>query len=180
MKCSIFIATSLDGYIAKPDGNLDWLHEFSSKAPASEDFGYQDFISTVDAIVMGRHTFEKVINFENWPYGSMPVIVLSRTLRSIPSEAPSTVSFSNESPAMLLNFLEIKKFSHIYIDGGLTIQSFLSLNLVNELTISLIPTLLGEGIPLFGRLTQPVNLYLLQSRVYDCGIVQNKYQVNPI
>ena len=176
-RCSVFIATSLDGFISRSDGSIDWLNEANTVVPAGEDCGYAQFMSTVDALVMGRNTFEQVLSFEEWPYGSKPVVVLSRHLRSLPKHLPPTVSLSAEAPAALVARLLTEGLRHLYIDGGLTIQSFLTENLIDEMTITTIPVLLGSGKSLFGPLQRDVQLKLLSSKAFEFGFVQSKYHV---
>lgn len=117
-KCSVFIATSLDGFISRTDGSIDWLDEANTRVPAGEDCGYEQFMSAVDALVMGRHTFELAHSFGEWPYGQTPVVVLSTRLNSLPSRVPSTVYLSSEAPAALVARLSGQGMSHLYIDGG--------------------------------------------------------------
>ncbi len=176
-KCSVFIATSLDGYISRVDGSIDWLNEANDLVPNGEDLGYKQFISSVDAIVMGRSTFEQVLSFGDWPYGSIPVVVLSRKLQSLPDYLPATVSLSDEEPAALAHRLSIEGLQHLYIDGGLTVQSFLAAGLIDEITITMIPILLGEGKPLFGPLPADVKLELIESKAFEFGFVQSKYRI---
>jgi dihydrofolate reductase len=176
-RCSVFIATSLDGFISRTDGRIDWLNEANSAVPPGEDCGYAQFMSTVDAIVMGRNTFEQVLSFAEWPYGSKPVIVMSRSLRSLPAHVSPTVSLSSEHPNSLVSRLASAGLRNLYIDGGLTIQSFLAENLIGEITITLIPVLLGTGKPLFGPLQNDVRLELLSSKAFEFGFVQSKYRV---
>jgi dihydrofolate reductase len=177
MKCSVYIATSLDGFIARTDGSIDWLNKANTLVPAGEDFGYAQFMSGVDALVMGRTTFEQVLTFDEWPYQSTPVIVLSRHLRSLPDNAPATVSLSAEHPQQLVERLAAQGLNQLYVDGGLTIQGFLAAGLIDELTITIIPVLLGSGKALFGDLPGDGQLELVSGRAYDCGFVQNKYRV---
>ena len=176
-KCSVFIATSLDGFIARTDGRIDWLLAANATVPAGEDCGYAEFFSTVDAMVMGRGTFEQVLTFPQWPYGELPVYVMSRTLTELPVSVPSSVSLVSEPPTELVDRLHAEGRRHLYVDGGRTIQSFLSAGLLDELTITLIPVLLGSGRPLFGPLWADVALDLISSRSYPFGFVQNRYSV---
>lgn len=176
-RCSVFIATSLDGFISRSDGRIDWLNKANALVPPGEDCGFAEFFSTVDALVMGRNTFEQVLSFPEWLYGSKPVVVLSHSLRSLPAQAPATVTLSAEPPVTLVERLSAEGLGHLYVDGGLTIQSFLLANLVGEMTITVIPVLLGSGKPLFGSLQSDVNLLLLASKAYDFGFVQSKYRV---
>jgi dihydrofolate reductase len=176
-KCSVFIATSLDGYISRTDGGIDWLEKANSAIPKGEDCGYGEFMSGVDALVMGRNTFEQVLTFPAWPYGDTPVVVLSRSLVSLPGKVPATVSLSSEQPARLVERLANKGLRRLYVDGGITIQAFLAAGLIDEMTITVIPVLLGSGKPLFGALPGDVELELLSSRAFEFGFVQSKYRV---
>jgi len=176
-KCSVFIATSLDGYIAWIDGGIDWLEQANTLVPKGEDCGYGEFMATMDALVMGRHTFELAMSFSDWPYGQTPVCVLSSRMTTLPRDAPSTVSLSKEMPLALVARLAAQGMKHLYIDGGVTIQRFLASALIDEVIITRIPVLLGSGRPLFGPLTQDVHLEHIATRAYDFGFVQSKYQV---
>lgn len=175
-KCSVFIATSLDGFISRTDGSIDWLNKASSLAPKGEDFGYQQFISSVDGMVMGRNTFEQVLSFGDWPYENLPVVVLSRQLDSFPENMPPDVSLTDENPIALVHRLSNEGLNHLYIDGGLTVQSFIAADLIDEITITIIPILLGEGKPLFGPLPADMEFELLESKAFNFGFVQNKYR----
>jgi dihydrofolate reductase len=175
MKCSVFVATSLDGYIARKDGNIDWLNEANTVVPAGTDLGFDAFLSSVDVLIVGRKTFEQVLSFNEWPYGATPVVVMSRSLEKTPVNAPSTVSLSAEPPRQLLSRLSAAGYQHAYVDGGLTIQSFLAENLIDETTITVLPILLGSGIPLFGETQRDIHLKLVASKAYDFGFIQNKY-----
>ncbi len=176
-RCSVFIATSLDGFIARPDGGIDWLEQANTGAPPGDDFGFARFMATVDALVMGRNTFEQVLTFDEWLYGSTPVVVLSRTLGALPPAAPASVSLSREAPADLVARLSAEGARRLYIDGGRTIQGFLAAGLIDDLTITVIPILLGAGKPLFGPLLADVHLAHVSTQVYDCGFVQHSYRV---
>ena len=176
-KCSVFIATSLDGFISRPDGSLDWLDKANAGIPEGEDCGYAQFMSTVDALVMGRNTFEQVLSFGKWPYGSIPVFVLSRQHTSFPGNIPATVTVTADDPVKLVQHLSAKGLQHLYVDGGLTIQSFLAEGLIDEIIITIIPILLGEGKSLFGPLSSDVQLEYVSSKAFDFGFVQSKYRV---
>ncbi len=176
-KVSVFIATSLDGYIARTDGDLDWLDAAQAMVPAGEDCGYQSFMQTVDALIMGRKTYEKVLSFSPWPYGETAVIVLSSTPIWFPETIPPTVTHTSENQHTLCERLAREGINHIYIDGGNTIQRFLAAGLVDELTITVIPILIGSGIPLFGLLDTDVNLVCVDTKRFDFGFVQLKYRV---
>src|SRR5499426_1635756 len=146
MKASVFIATSLDGFIARANGAIDWL-----PPGGGEPHGYDEFMATVDALVIGRKTFETVLSFGQWPYGEKPVFVLStRPLPPAPPEA--VVEHMSGEPAEIWSQLEARGIQHIYVDGGITIQRFLRSGLIQRLIVSRVPVLIGAGIPLFGAL----------------------------
>lgn len=174
---SVFIATSLDGFIARLDGGIDWLDQANRTAPAGEDFGYDTFMQSVDALVMGRHTFELACTFPCWPYGKTPVHVLSTSLRSVPDAAPGTVALSSDSPPALMSRLARAGARRVYIDGGVTIQSFLRHGLIDDLCITRIPVLLGTGRPLFGPMSEDVVLAHDGTQAFSCGFVQSRYRV---
>jgi dihydrofolate reductase len=176
-KCSVFIATSLDGFISRLDGSIDWLDKANTLVPAGQDCGYQQFIATVDVLVMGRHSFDLVRTFSEWPYGSTPVVVLSSTMNVLPPNVPSTVALSSETPAGLVSRLSSHGMRRLYIDGGVTIQRFLAAGLIDDLTITTIPVLIGSGRPLFGPLAADVTLEHVSTHAFDFGFVQSKYVV---
>ena len=151
MAVYVYVATSLDGFIAASDGGLDWLMETPN--PEQSDYGFAEFMSGIDAIVMGRNTFETVLTFGDWPY-SKPVFVLSRTLDEVPEGLRDRVEVVSDDPVTLVSQLGERGFSNPYVDGGRVIQSFLEEDLVDELIITRIPILLGDGIPLFGKLSK--------------------------
>lgn len=176
-KISVFIATSLDGYIARNDGSIDWLMEANSLAPQGEDCGYKSFIASIDTLIMGRYSYEKIITFDEWPYGALPVIVMSSKPIQVPEHLNHVVSVSNQSPTDLISELRQQGVQHIYLDGGLTIQRFLQDNLINEITITMIPVLIGSGRSLFGLLMHDIKLKHLATTTYPGGFVQIKYQI---
>jgi dihydrofolate reductase len=180
VKCSAFIATSLDGFISREDGSIDWLMKANTLAPPGEDCGYKSFISTVDGLVMGRHSYEKVLSFDEWPYGDLPVVVMSSQTITIPEQLRTCISTSAETPIALVQRLSKQGYKHLYIDGGVTIQRFLANNLVNEMTITLIPVLLGSGRSLFGSLKNDIELHHVGTRTFDGGFVQMKYRIGTL
>ncbi len=177
-RVSVFIATSLDGFIARKGGNLDWLDAANETVPSGEDCGYGEFMQSVDALVMGRNTFEKVLSFGDWPYGDTAVTVLSRNPIRFPNSLPDTVKHSSEVPKTLCNRLSNEGVKHIYVDGGITIQRFLTEGLIDDILITVIPVLLGEGIPLFGPLAQDISLTHTGTKAFDFGFVQLRYDVS--
>ncbi len=172
MRNYVYIATSLDGFIARRDGSLDWLTKFAN--PGQEDYGYVAFMENMDAVVMGRKTYEFVKSMGAWPY-TKPVVVLSRTLP--PSEQPNLIEVVANEPPMVVEKLTQRGFRHLYIDGGQTIQRFLNYNLIDELIITRVPLLLGAGIPLFGHLHRELPLQHLKTIAFKNGLVQSHYQV---
>lgn len=175
-KVSVYIATSLDGFIARSNGDIDWLEIADELVPEGEDLGYADFMQSVDVLVMGRNSYEKVLTFGEWPY-EKPVIVLSSQPIMFPKEIPETVTHSSASPAELCAQLALDGVSHVYIDGGKTIQRFLNAGLVDEMIITKIPVILGDGIPLFGPTPTDIRLKMIDVKAYDFGLVQLKYAV---
>ncbi|SMO93821.1 dihydrofolate reductase family protein [Gracilimonas mengyeensis] len=178
-KISVYIATSLDGFIARKDGDIEWLHTSGQgKVASDEDFGYKVFMENIDVLLMGRNTFEKVLSFGGeWPYGKKPVIVLTSRAIEIPKEISETVSSMSGSPEEIVSALDQQGFEDLYLDGGFTIQRFLEAGLVNELTVTRIPILIGEGIPLFGPLTEDIPLKHLETQSWNNGFVQSRYKV---
>jgi dihydrofolate reductase len=173
MKSTVFVGVSLDGYIAREDGRLDWL---MSPEIQAVDYGYNDFIATVDVVVMGRGTFETVLGFDPWPY-SKPVVALSSRALSIPQHLAGKAESMSGTPAQVVERLAQRGAQHLYVDGGETITRFLNARLIDELVISRLPVLIGSGIPLFGRLDHDVRLRLLSSREFPGGMVQSRYAV---
>jgi dihydrofolate reductase len=171
----VFIATSLDGYIARPDGDIGWLHQ---RDAADEDHGYDDFIADKDMIVMGRGTYEKVCTFEPWPY-DRSVVVLSRQLAGtpVPAALEGKVSFSDLAPREALRLLGEQGVRRVYVDGGQLIQSFLREGLVEDMVVTTVPVLIGAGRPLFGALERDLDLALQASRSFPSGLVQSTYRV---
>lgn len=175
IRASVFIATSLDGFISRKDGSIDWLNEANASLPQGEDCGYKAFADSIDVLVMGRNTFDLVRTFDTWPYGDKQVVVLSSQSVDIPPQWQINVSHSSAAPDILLQQLEARGFRHAYIDGGITIQRFLRAGLINEITVTLIPILLGEGRSLFGALEKDVKLKLERIKTYEFGFVQVTY-----
>jgi len=176
MRASVYIATSLDGFIAREDGDLDWLTQGGTR-PATEDYGYQAFFDTVDALVMGRNTFEKVRTMGVWPYEKKPVVVLSTRPLVIPANLSKTVSVMSGSVTEIVAQLTAKGMKHVYVDGGVTIQRWLAAGAIQRLIITRIPVLIGKGIPLFGPLQRDIKLRHVATRDYPAGLVQSEYVV---
>tara|TARA_R110000772_G_scaffold196718_1_gene307487 strand:+ start:799 stop:1341 length:543 start_codon:yes stop_codon:yes gene_type:complete len=177
--------TSADGYISTADDRIDWLENAgNTEADMSEhaDMGFSDFIRSVDCMVISRKCMERISGFnlapEQWPYGDTRIIVLSNTVKNIPDNLEGRVEIYSGDIAALIMQLENMGFTHAYIDGGVTITSFLNLQLINEIIILQAPVLLGEGKPLFGTRAKQIKLENAQAFHYPNDFVQFKYQVN--
>ena len=177
IKCSVFIAASVDGFIARPDGDIEWLHRPQYETPVLNSVTYVSFIASVDALVMGRKTLEKVLSFPEWPYEGTPVIALSHQPLQIPAHLEGKVEVMAGDVTSLVATLAERGMKHLYIDGGQTIQAFLEAGLVNELIITRIPVLLGQGIPLFSQIGRELELRHIGTHESDNGFVQSRYQV---
>ncbi|ELU4007558.1 dihydrofolate reductase [Vibrio vulnificus] len=169
----VYIATSLDGYIAGPNNDMDWLHQVPN--PDGSDFGFADFMANIDALVMGRNTFEMVLSFGvEWPYNK-PVFVLSNTLKSVPEGYQDKVFLVQGALPTVVEQLHQQGYQRLYIDGGKTVQSFLAEDLIDEMIITTIPVLLGAGIPLFGSLTKTLNFKHIHAQRLADYMVKNHY-----
>lgn len=173
MVASVFVGTSVDGFIARPNGDLDFL-----PPGGGEPHGYNEFIATVDAIVIGRKTFETVLRMEEWPYADKRVVVLSSRPIDL-SAARGVVEQMAGPPANILSQLAASGTRHVYVDGGITIQEFLRTGLIQHLVITRVPVLIGNGIPLFGALPRDLRLRHVATRQYASGLVQSEYDVLP-
>jgi len=170
----VFIAQSLDGYITDKNGGLEWLETVAN--PDQLDMGYNNFIDRIDAIVMGRATFETICSFGiDWPY-TKPVFVLSNNLKSLDDKFKNKVKIVNGTLSTVLETINKKGYNKLYIDGGQVIQSFLKEDLIDELIVTTIPILLGGGHSLFGDLDQKLSFDLIKSEVFLDAIVQSSYK----
>ncbi len=176
-RCSVYIAASVDGFIARADGDISWLHREEYAKGGVPGLGWEEYISNVDALVMGRQTFDKVRTFGTWPYEGTPVVVLSRRGVDIPPELKGSVSVDAGEPRQIVERQHALGRHHLYIDGGATIQAFLADGCLDELIITRIPVLLGGGIPLFGPLDQDIHLQLTGIDAAPNGFVQERYRV---
>ncbi len=176
MNASIYIATSLDGFIARENGDLDWLPAGGGGSDV-EDYGYKAFMQTVDVLVMGRHTYEKARTFGAWPYDEKPVVVLSSQATTIPPEIARTVEGMSGTPGEVLARLADRGMHHAYVDGGKTIQRFLDVGAIQRLIVTRVPVLIGRGIPLFGHVSRDIQLRHVETRQYASGLVQSEYLI---
>ena len=168
----VYIATSLDGFIATSDGGVDWLMEVPN--PDHSDFGFADFFKRVDGVLMGTNSFKKVLSFGSWLY-TKPVFVLSNSLKEIPSELEGKASFVRGSLTDVTQALASQGIQNLYIDGGKLIQSFLREDLIDEMIITKVPKLLGEGIPLFGNLDQMMDFTHVETETIHNCLVKSRY-----
>lgn len=173
MKNYVYIAQSIDGFIAKKDGDISFLEKVPN--PHEDDFGFGEFIKKIDAILMGRKTFEKVLSFEVWPY-EKPVYILSKTIKEIPKNLKDKVFIIKGSIIEVIESLESKGIENLYIDGGKVIQSFLKEDKVDFLTISILPIILGDGIALFDRVGIETEWEHLETKVYNDYLIKNCYK----
>ena len=185
MKCSVYIATSADGYIATTDGGVDWLHSAGNTdadMSVNPDMGFADFINSVDCMIMGRKCMEVISSFdipaEEWPYRDIKIYALSNSLTEPPANLAGKVEMYSGDIKTLVNKLSEQGLKHAYIDGGATITSFINLKLINEMTITKAPLLLGDGIALFGKLNDNVRLEGAESVTFPNDFIQLKYRVN--
>jgi dihydrofolate reductase len=172
MKASVFIATSLGGFIARANGDLTWL-----PPGGGEEHGYDAFIASVDALVIGRNTFEKILTFGTWPYGVKPGFVLTTRPLEILALPKAVVERMSGAPAEIVSQLAGRGIRHVYVDGGITIQRSLQAGLIQRLIITRIPVLIGDGIPLFGASQADIALRHVTTRQYASGLVQSEYVV---
>jgi dihydrofolate reductase len=173
----VFIATSLDGFIARQDGDIDWLLQRDDPA---EDHGYAAFIADKDMIVMGRGSYEKALTLDAWPY-DRPVLVLSKQLADtpVPEALQGKVRFASHAPKDAMATLAGQNVRRVYVDGGRLVQSFLRDGLVADLVVTTVPVLIGSGRPLFGTLAHDIDLKLVSSRSFASGLVQSTYRLAP-
>jgi dihydrofolate reductase len=165
----VFIATSLDGYIARPDGGIDWLERVEL---AGEDYGFADFFASVDALVMGRATYDVVSSFAEWPYADKRLYVLTNR----PAEAVHGEVFVAGTPGEVLERVAADGAQHVYVDGGVVIRQFAAAGLIDRYTISIIPIMLGAGIRLFAGGEGEHGLVLERSHSWAAsGLVQVVY-----
>ena len=172
MIASVFIGTSVDGFIARLNGSFDFL-----PAGGGEPHGYNEFFASVDALVIGRKTFESVLAFPEWPYGDKNVVVLSTQKLDLSKVLAGRVEQMQGSPREIVSKLEGRGIRHIYVDGGVTIQRFLREGMIQRLIITRVPVLIGEGIPLFGSLPKDVRLEHVQTWHYGSGLVKTEYRI---
>lgn len=169
-KISVYIATSIDGFIAREDGGLDWLNCVGA---SDEDYGFKDLVESIDGVILGRNTYEIAAPVEDWPYKGKRLIVLSNTLQTVREGA----EIYRGDLTQLISQLHTEGIKHVWVDGGAIIAQFLDLQMVDAMTLSVIPVVLGSGIPLF-RKGKEISCKLLSSQGYPSGLVQLKYEIS--
>lgn len=172
MKISAYVGTSLDGYIARKDGDFAWLSQFANDEAVA---AYNEFMARIDAIAIGRGTFNEVLKFSAWPYDK-PVFVLSSTIGDLPAAVAGNATVLSMPPQEIADHLAGKGFSNIYVDGGTVIQSFLKEGLVDELVIARVPIIVGNGIPLFGHGDADILFKHVRTVVASNGLVRSYYE----
>src|SRR6476620_9210661 len=172
MKTIVYVGTSLDGFIARTDGDFDWLTQFAN---ADAIHSYEEFMNRIDAIVIGRGTFEKILSFSSWP-SEKKAFVLSTSLKQLPYTLSDKAVLLSMKPKELLGYLSGMGFSSIYVDGGKVIQSFLKEDLIDDLIISKVPVLIGNGIPLFGYLNVDLKFKHMRTETQSNGLVRSYYK----
>ena len=172
MQASVFIATSLDGYIARLDGARDSL-----PGDDVENHGYHEFMASVDVLTSGRTTFDLVVSFGSWPYGDKPVVVLSSRAGELKAPDGAKCEFMSGAPSEIVARLSKRGFLHAYVDGGVTVTKFLEAGLLQRMIVRRIPVLIGSGIPLFGNLPSDIRFQHVRTQSYKGGLVQSEYMV---
>jgi len=182
MKCSVYIATSADGFIATPEGGVDWLHAAGKQdadMSKNPDMGFNNFIESVDCMIMGRKCMEVISSFnltpEQWPYGDTKIYALSNSMTNPPENLRGKVEMYSDDILKLVNQLEAKGFKHAYIDGGATITFFINHQLINEMIITKAPVILGKGIPLFGEINNSIKLVNSEAIAFPNDFIQEKF-----
>ena len=174
----VFVGLSVDGFIAREDHSLDWLTGGAEPGePPPEDMGFQPFFDSVDALVIGRGTYDVVLGFPGWYYGAKPVYVLTSRPLELPSAPEARVEAVSGSPRQVMERLGERGHERLYIDGGKTIQAFLAEGLIHRMVLTRVPVLIGRGIPLFGPVPGDIRLRHVDTRTFAGGAVQTEYEV---
>jgi len=173
MRLSVFCGVSVDGFLARPDDALDFLH-----TSEQEPHGFMKFLASVDVVVIGRRTFDVVLKLGHLAlYGKKPVVVLSSRPLDFSSVKGGVVGQMSGEPTEIVKQLKSRGFKHAYIDGGITIQRFLAAGSIDRLVITRVPVLIGAGIPLFGPVPRDISLRHVATRSYNGGLVQSEYEI---
>jgi dihydrofolate reductase len=172
MRASVFVGTSVDGFIARRNGDFDFLPE-----GGGEPHGYDEFLASVDVLVIGRNTYEKVLTFDSWPYRDKRVVVLSSRAVDLANVHGAALEHMSGSPAQIMDRLSASGAKHAYVDGGITVQRFIRAGLIQRIVVTRVPVLIGDGIPLFGSLPGDVRLRHVLTTAYASGLVKSEYEV---
>ena len=165
----LYVATSLDGFIARKDGSIDWLSPYEN---GPEDYGYKAFLEKVGIVIMGNTTYEQVLTFGEFPYKGKDCFVFTRNKEKSKDE---NVTFVSKNAKDFIS--QLRENKNIWLVGGaLIIEEFLKFDLIDEFIITIIPILLGEGIPLFRGRSNEKNLKLIDVKTFDQGLVQLHYE----
>ncbi len=173
MKATVYCAISLDGFIARSDGDVSWLGDPSEDG---DDGGFSALMERIDYLVMGRNTFEQVLTFGEWPY-SKPVVVLTSRELNLPESLSDKVETMSGTPTEVVASLAGRGAKHLYVDGGKTVQEFLRAGLIQNIIVTTVPVLIGVGIPLFGKLDDDIRLQHIETSTLPHGLVQSEYLV---
>jgi dihydrofolate reductase len=173
VKLSVFCGVSVDGFLARPDHSLDFL-----ETGEQEPHGFEEFYNSIDVVVIGRKTFDVVLTFGEWPYGKKQVVVLSSNPLNFSSIKNGVVEQMSGEPSEVVTQLKARNFKHAYIDGGITIQRFLSSGMIDRMIVTRVPILIGTGIPLFGPIPHDINLRHVATRTFKGGLVQSEYELS--
>ncbi|HXZ30996.1 MAG TPA: dihydrofolate reductase family protein [Terriglobales bacterium] len=172
MTLAVFVGTSVDGFIARPNGDLDFL-----PAGGGEPHGYDEFMADIDTLVIGRKTYETVLTYPEWPYGKRHVIVLSSQPLDLAAARGANLEQMAGPPAEIASKLAATGAHNVYVDGGVTIQGFLRAGLIQRIIITRVPVLIGDGIPLFSTLPHDVPLRHIETKHYPSGLVKTEYRI---
>ncbi|TQV74092.1 dihydrofolate reductase [Aliikangiella marina] len=173
MKVTYYVAASLDGFIAKADGDVSWLEQLGIPM---EDTGYDVFFSSVDGLIMGRKTYQLINTFGDWPYGSKPVWVCSH--QSV-NASPGINLQDENTPQLAFEAAEAKGISHLWcVGGGNLASSLIEIEKLSNIYLSLMPIILGDGINLFSQLNNAQSIRLKQQNTHPSGMIQLEYQIN--
>ncbi len=177
MSATVYCGASVDGFIARENDSFDFLSAGDGENPPNEDFGFAEFMKEIDALVMGRRTFEVVRPFKEWPYGKTPVFVRTHRPLDLPPDYPHPVHATSGDPADVIAQLAQRGLHRLYVDGGRTIQDFMNAGLIDRIIVSRVPVLIGSGISLFGPLSRDLRLEHVATKVWPGGMVRTEYLV---
>lgn len=171
----VMMAITLDGFVARKDHSLDWLMKQNTK---DENHGFTEFLADIDVIVMGSGSYRTVSGFDAWPYEKSVIVMSSKLSQDdIPAKLQDKVEVTNLAPLALMEEMDKRGLSRVYVDGGAIVQSFMRLGLVQDLKLAVVPIIIGEGIRLFGDLPADIDLKLVETKGFPSGFVEMRYLV---